>query len=129
MQARFLGVINTLLHIHRCYFLFLDLTCFRDSGVTRTFNTCPIFIISKPCNYVDASSLCRWSQCIRFNHIMGVTKSFGGVVSCVSTIRYIRRQLFCIENFLRYVESSSFVRCPESRSVRFSEVALVLQLC
>ena len=28
-----------------------------------------------------------------------------------------------------HVGSSSFVRCPESRSVRFSEVALVLQLC
>ena len=28
-----------------------------------------------------------------------------------------------------HVGSSSFVRCPESRSVRFSEVVLVLQLC
>ena len=68
---------------------------------------------------IDTSSLCRSS--LRVMHGRGpsilwvwfpVCPLFGG-------------------NFVlkSHVGSSSFVRCPESRSVRFSEVALVLQLC
>ena len=53
---------------------------------------------------------------------MGVTKAFCGrgflLVRYSEAIVYLKS----------HVGSSSFVRCPESRSVRFSEVALVLQL-
>ena len=69
---------------------------------------------------IDTSSLCRSS--LRVMHRRGPAYHFMGVVSCLSAIG---------GNFVlkSHVGSSSFVRCPESRSVRFSEVALVLQLC
>ena len=75
---------------------------------------------------IDTSSLCRSSLRV----VMGLGQAFYGRDHIILWVWFPVCPLFGGNFVLKsHVGSSSFVRCPESRSVRFSEVALVLQLC
>ena len=77
---------------------------------------------------IDTSSLRRSS--LRVMHGLGRRQAFYGRVHIILWVWFPVCPLFGGNFVLKsHVGSLSFVCCPESRSVRFSEVALVLQLC